>query len=153
MRRAQGAYRRPDRGLESRAMSSPLRAPAPRLTITLPFWLALLAGCQSQPAPGAYETLAGVVTGKQLDTGDLAVEVTRNARGEPERRTIYGVVTKDTEIYIRDRLQTLAEVEVGDAVDLVVIRDTDRRLERYAVCFAFIRRTPEPPPPDPLPGP
>jgi hypothetical protein len=135
-------------------MGSQPGTPTLRLTLTLPIWPALLLGCQSQPAPSAYETLSGVVVGKQLDTGDLVIEVARSPLGEPQPRTIYGVVTKDTEIYIRDRLQTLAEVEVGDAVDLVVTRDTDRRLERYAVCFAYIRRAPaQPPPPDPLAGP
>src|SRR5262245_40683311 len=98
----------------------------------------LIAGCERKNAPPAYEVREGVVVERHSDTGELAVRVVQQKRDKTEERTIFCIVTKDSEVYINDVLSRLDAVNVGDAIEIVGYPEPTPRFERFVISFAHV---------------
>jgi hypothetical protein len=107
------------------------------------------AGCD-KPLPHArYTVLSGRVVACHTDTGELSVRVSRRRPEGPTEETIYCLITRDAEIYVNDKVSSIAEIQLGDAVELVGRRDPDPQTERFVVSFAYFDHPlPPAPPPD-----
>ena len=131
--------------------SSPIRTP-----VQLGLLLAIVcaAGCD-EPRPRArYTVLSGKVVACHTDTGELSVRVSRRRAEGPSEETIYCLITRDAEIYVNDKVSSIDEIQLGDAVELVGRRDPDPRVERFVVSFAYFDHpVPSPSPPDLIPAP
>lgn len=127
----------------SRSSHIPALLPAGLLLATL-----CAAGCD-KPLPHArFTVLSGKVVACHTDTGELSVRVSRRRPEGPTEETIYCLITRDAEIYVNDKVSSIAEIQLGDAVELVGRRDPDPQTERFVVSFAYFDH-PLPPPPRP----
>ena len=106
------------------------------------------AGCDKPRPRARYTVLSGKVVACHTDTGELSVRVSRRRPEGPTEETIYCLITRDAEIYVNDKVSSIDEIQLGDAVELVGRRDADPQLERFVVSFAYFDR-PLPPPPRP----
>jgi hypothetical protein len=107
-----------------------------------------VAGCEDRPAPHRYGVLAGNVVTCRTDTGELAVRGSRRGAGAPDEQTFHCLITSDSEIYMNDKLSSIEDIQLGDAVELVGWWDQTPQLERFVVSFAYFDH-PLPPPPRP----
>lgn len=111
--------------------------------------LTLVGGCRQATTPSDYTTLSGTVIGLSADTDcELTVKTARQQGLAADAETVPCLLTKDTEIYINDRLSTFDAIVMGDAVELIGYRQSNPRGERFILVFAYITRN-EPPPPEP----
>jgi hypothetical protein len=111
------------------------------------------AGCQPQRPPNHYSVLAGKVVACHTDTGELTVQGSRRTPEGPADETVYCLITRDSEIYVNDRFSSIAEIQIGDAVELVGRRDPNPQVERFVVSFAYFDHPlPEPPKPELIPA-
>lgn len=127
-------------------------SPSSRIRALLPPGLLLAtlcaAGCD-KPLPRArFTVLSGKVLACHTDTGELSVRVSRRRPEGPTEETIYCLITRDAEIYVNDKVSSIEEIQLGDAVELVGRRDPDPQTERFVVSFAYFDH-PLPPPPRP----
>ena len=121
--------------------------------IVLPAALTCAAGCQPQRPPNHYGVLAGKVIACHADTGELTVQGSRRTPEGPAEETVYCLITRDSEIYVNDRFASLAEIQIGDTVELVGRRDPNPQVERFVVSFAYFDHPlPEPPRPELIPA-
>jgi hypothetical protein len=111
------------------------------------------SGCD-RPRPRAhYSVLSGKVIACHTDTGELSVRVSRRRPEGPSEETVYCLITRDAEIYINDKVSSIHEIQLGDAVELIGRRDPDSQIERFVVSFAYFDHPlPPPPPPDLTPA-
>lgn len=100
------------------------------------------AGCNRDQVSPRYETLTGVVTLWSADAGELTVRVNAPSASPSERTCI---VTKDSEVYVNDRLAGPDSIAVGDAVSVIGYRNAAARDDRVVVSTARLER-PLPPP-------
>ena len=108
-----------------------------------------LVGCDERPRPPVrYSVLAGHVVGCYPDTGELTICGLRRTTSGPTEAATYCLVTRDTEIYINDRLSSIEEIQIGDPVELIGRPDPDPQLERFVIAFAYLDQ-PLPAPPTP----
>jgi len=111
------------------------------------------AGCEDQPAPNRYSVLAGNVVACHTDTGGLGVRGSRRTAEGPSEQTFHCLITRDSEIYMNDKLGSIEEIQLGDAVELVGWWDRSTRLERFVVSFAYFDHPlPAPPQPELVPA-
>ena len=127
-------------------------SPSSHIRALLPAGLLLAtlcaAGCD-KPLPRArFTVLSGKVVACHTDTGELSVRVSRRRPEGPTEETIYCLITRDAEIYVNDKVSSIEEIQLGDAVELVGRRDPDPQTERFVVSFAYFDH-PLPPPPRP----
>ena len=115
-------------------------------------WLA--AGCEQHSSGREYRILRGAITSMNNETGELVIETnvadrpaTEDAAAAADRnprlaRTTryFCDVTKISEIYINDQLRRMAELVVGDHVEIVVSREGDTPMERFTVAFVYVNR-------------
>lgn len=102
-----------------------------------------LAGCERPTASHAYTVLAGTVLSCNPEAGELTLEL----RDQPARKwtgRVPCVLTKDSEVYVNDRFSSLAEIQVGNPVEVIGYREASRRLETFVVAFAYVEQ-PGPP--------
>jgi hypothetical protein len=109
---------------------------------------ACVAGCEDRPSPSHYSVLAGNVVACRTDTGELRVHASRRTAEGPREETFHCLLTRDSEVYIDDRLSSIEEIQLGDAVELVGRWERGPQLERFAVSFAYFDH-PLPVPPRP----
>jgi hypothetical protein len=105
-------------------------------------------GCDEPPPPTHYTVFSGEVVACHIDTGELSVRATRRTPQGPLEETIYCLITRDAEIYVNDKVSSIGEIQLGDAVELIGRRDPDPQTERFVVSFAYFDH-PLPPPPRP----
>ena len=107
-------------------------------------------GCDERPRPTVrYSVLAGHVAGCYPDTGELTIRGPRRTTSGPTNAVTYCLITRDTEIYINDRLSAIEDIQIGDAIELIGRPDPDPQLERFVVAFAYLDQPlPEPPLPE-----
>lgn len=110
--------------------------------------LSWVAGCEEPPPPTHYTVFSGKVVAYHTDTGELRVRATRRTSQGPFEQTIYCLITRDAEIYVNDKVSSIGEIQLGDAVELVGRHDPDPQAERFVVSFAYFDH-PLPPPPRP----
>lgn len=96
--------------------------------------------------------LNGRLTGINAETGELTVEVPPGPETSGRAQVLLCDVTRNSEIYVNDRLRTYQALAVGDAVEMIVMRESQRALDRYAVAFVSVRHD-LPAPPPVFPGP
>lgn len=92
--------------------------------------------------------LAGRVVLCKPDTGEIVVSVTVGVTGENRARELPCQVTRDSELYINDRLVTIEELQTGDAVELIGYHDANASIARFVISTASIGRDvrwPDPP--------
>jgi len=112
------------------------------------------SGCDKPPPRAHYNVLSGKVTACHTDTGELTVRAARRTPEGPIEETVYCLLTRDAEIYVNDKVSSIEEIQLGDAVELVGRRDPDPRVERFIVSFAYLDHPlPPPSPPDLTPAP
>ena len=111
--------------------------------------LAASTGCEDRRAVNRYSVLAGKVVTCHPDTGELTVRVSQRTPAGPAEKTIYCLVTRDSEIYVNDKVSSLREIQLGDAVELVGHQEPGSRPRRFVISFAYFDH-PLPPPPPPL---
>jgi hypothetical protein len=112
------------------------------------FILALAIGCERPRNPHTYTVLSGTVLSRHSETGELLVELSPTSAHRFGSDRIQCVVTKDSEIYINDVFRTLEDIQLGDPIELIGYRESERRLERFVVTLA---RSEHPLPPPALP--
>lgn len=106
--------------------------------------LLLLAGCSGESHQSEYQAFGGTVRALDVASGELFVRADERVRGWRADRDVPCVVTKDAEIYLNDRFALLADIWVGDAVELVGYRDADHMVLSLVT---VTRSQPKPPPP------
>ncbi len=102
-----------------------------------------LVGCERPTPSHAYTVLAGTVLSCNPEAGELTLEL----RDQPARKwsgRVPCVLTKDSEVYVNDRFSSLAEIQVGNAVEVIGYREANRRLETFVVAYAYVEQ-PGPP--------
>lgn len=113
-----------------------------------------LAGCDDPPSETHYSVFAGKVVACHADTGELRVRMLRAGPEGSSEETIYCVVTRESEIYVNDKLSTMNEIQLGDEIELIGHRDPDPQTRRFVVSFAYLdHRLPAPAPPVFAPAP
>jgi hypothetical protein len=106
--------------------------------------LSLSAGCSRKSPQSEYQAFGGTVRAIDVASGELFVRADERVRGWRPNRDVPCVVTKDTEVYLNDRFVQLADVWVGDQVELVGYRDADHLVLSL---LTVTRSQPKPPPP------
>jgi hypothetical protein len=115
------------------------------LTLTL----ALLAtGCPPAPPERTHLGVAGTVAEVRPAADELIVTwpQTRGTRRLPDVGSF--LLTPDSEIYVDDKVSSLADIRVGDAIEVLGYLDTGAPPVRVIVSLAHVWRL-EPPPPVP----
>ncbi len=120
--------------------------------------LALLAvcgssGCERRPPPSRFDVLTGTVAGLRADTGELTVRTGLERPDGIDDQNVTCLITSDAEVYINDKFSSIAEIDIGDDVQLIGYVDPDPRTERFLVSLARISRSAALPPPPDLPIP
>ena len=118
------------------------------IRVALPLALLAVAGCERQQVPDHYSLLAGKIVACHTDTGELHVRGLRRTEDGPAEYTLYCLITRDSEIYINDRVSSIEDIQIGDAVELVGRRDAVSDADRFIVAFAYFDH-PLPAPPRP----
>lgn len=108
--------------------------------------LALVA-CDDARTVRQYDVIQGAVAGVHVDTGEISVEFMPPGPGA-KSRVLSCVVTRDTELYLNDRITSLDRIATGDLIQIVGTRDPDPRLDRLAINTAYVARD-EPAAPNP----
>lgn len=129
--------------------------------LCLGLWLggwAGLSGCDRQSPPARYETFSGTVTARQADTGKFSVRVDPPRGNTLPDGTLFCVATKDSEIYLNDKFSPMEVIQVGDPVEVIGYRDSNKEVE-FVASFVYIgRETPplrtegKPSPVEPVPA-
>jgi hypothetical protein len=115
--------------------------------------VACLTGCKEQPPANRYNVLAGNVVGCHTDTGELSVRGARRTTAGPAEDTFHCLITRDSEICINDRLSSIEEIQLGDAVELVGWWERSPEQKRFVVSFAYFDHPlPAPSPPELAPA-
>lgn len=113
--------------------------------------LGAVGGCEERRVPARYSVLVGRVIACQPATGELTVRVSRRTPSGPVEETLYCLVTRDSEIYVNDKLSSLGEIQIGDAVELIGRRESGATPRRFVIAMAYFERPLPPlPPPPPL---
>jgi hypothetical protein len=88
--------------------------------------LVFTAGCQrSEPSP-AYAIVAGAVTSRLEETGELTIDLAPESRSSRSPESIACVLTSDSEIYVSEQFAALSDVPVGARVEIVGQWQRDR---------------------------
>lgn len=112
------------------------------------------AGCEQHSGASDYRIFRGVITSLNNETGELVLEATVADRPGVEdpaagarrsarvARTVkyFCDVTKISEIYINDQLRRMPDLSVGDRAEIIVSRESELPLERFAVAFVYVNR-------------
>jgi len=106
--------------------------------------LILVGGCERRADEKAYQVFTGVVRALDVETGEVFVRPDELPDWWHGGRTIFCVVTKDSEAYLNDRFAAIEEIGVGDTIEVIGYRDG----ERFVVTQANVARA-EPLPAEP----
>ncbi len=98
----------------------------------------LLSGCDRDPRRQNYRTLSGVVTERRPDTGELSGPF--KAPGEREPSMVSCLMTRDSEVYVNDRLGSIQDVRVGDHMAVIGYYEPDPQPARFVISYGRIRR-------------
>ena len=96
-------------------------------------------GCDRDSRGQQYETETGVVTQRYTNTGEIAVSSDRPRNAE--RPFISCIITRDSEIYVDDRLSSIEDVRIGDRITMVGYREQEAGLEHFIISYGRIRRS------------
>lgn len=108
--------------------------------------LACLGACRRPNTPSEHAALSGRVALVRADTLELTLQPASMFQGRP-LRSIMCLLTRDSELYINDRLADLKELQLGDQLQLVgYYENKDAPEERFVVVAGYVVRS-EPPPP------
>ena len=99
-------------------------------------------GCDRGPRGQKYESLSGVVTERHPATGEISI--TYQPPGSDEPAVAACVMTRDSEIYINDRLSAIEDVRIGDAIAIVYYEESGPQLEQFIISYGRIRRATRP---------
>ena len=110
-----------------------------RLTVFLTAIVFAALGCERGSRGQQYETETGVVTQRHTSTGEITVSSDRP--GDAERPFISCIITRDSEIYVDDRLSSIEDVRIGDRIAMVGYREQAPGLEHFIVSYGRIRRS------------
>lgn len=109
------------------------------------------SGCERRPPPRRFDVLTGTVAGLRADTGELTVHTGLERPDGINDQNVTCLITSDAEVYINDKFSSIAEINIGDDVELIGYVDPDPRTERFLVSLARISRSAALPPPPDLP--
>ncbi len=98
----------------------------------------MLSGCGRESRRQDYRTLTGVVTERRADTGELSVSF--KAAGEREPSIVSCLMTRDSEVYINDRLGSIEDVRIGDILAIIGYYEPDPEPARFVISYGRIRR-------------
>lgn len=108
--------------------------------------LVCLGACRRPSTPSEHAALTGRVALVRADTLELTIQPANMFHGRPPR-SIMCLLTRDSELYINDRLADLRELQLGDELELVgYYENKDAPEERFVVAAGHVVRS-EPPPP------
>ncbi len=96
-------------------------------------------GCGRGSHGQRYETETGVVTQRQTNTGEITVSSDRPRNAE--RPSISCIITRDSEIYVDDRLSSIEDVRIGDRIAMVGYREQEPGLEHFIISYGRIQRS------------
>ncbi len=100
------------------------------------------AGCERGRRGQKYESLSGVVTERHPATGEISI--TYQPPGGDEPAVAACVMTRDSEIYINDRLSAIEDVRIGDTIAIVGYHEPGPQLEQFIISYGRIRRATRP---------
>lgn len=95
------------------------------------------AGCERDAASPRYEAVSGVVAAWSADAGELTIRTENESGGRFDRVCI---VTKDTEVYVNDRLAGPDAIAAGDSVSVMGYQNAAARDDRLVVSTARLER-------------
>lgn len=107
--------------------------------------LLCLGACRRPSALSDYAALAGRISLVRADTLELTVQPAGAFRSEAAG-SVMCLLTRDSELYINDRLADLGELQLGDQVELVGHYQKEPPEKRFVVATGHVARS-EPPPP------
>lgn len=108
----------------------------------------LVVGCPPAPPERTHVGVTGTVQEVRPATGELVLSWP-DTRGTRRLQDVDSfLLTPDSEIYVDDRVSNLADVRVGDAIEVLGYLDTAPPPVRVIVSLAHVWRH-EPPPPAP----
>lgn len=110
-----------------------------RLLVFLTAIVFATPGCGRGSHGQRYETETGVVTQRQTNTGEITVSSDRPRNGE--RPSISCIITRDSEIYVDDRLSSIEDVRIGDRIAMVGYREQEPGLEHFIISYGRIQRS------------
>ncbi len=99
----------------------------------------MLSGCDRESRRQDYRTLTGVVTERRPDTGELSGPF--KAPGEREPSIVSCLMTRDSEVYINDRLGSIEDVRIGDRIAVIGYYEPDPEPARFVISYGRIRRS------------
>lgn len=102
----------------------------------------MLLGCDKPAPPRHIVALTGTLQSCKFETGEVVVSAVRGSVSDREPEPITCVFPRDAEIYVDDRLVTLAELHTGDAGELLGYFDPNPRLAQFVVTYASFDRQP-----------
>lgn len=110
-----------------------------RLMVFLNAIVLAAPGCDRGSSGQKYETETGVVTQRHTSTGEIAVSSDRP--GKAARPFISCIITRDSEIYVDDRLSSIEDVRIGDRIAMVGYREQEPGLEHFIISYGRIQRS------------
>ena len=102
----------------------------------------VLVACDRPSSPQHYNARMGKITEIDRESGELTVDVKPSLADAGVSESVHWLVNMHSEIYDSDRLTTIAEIQVGDEVELIGYADPNSRLARFVVTYARINRDP-----------
>jgi hypothetical protein len=99
--------------------------------------LVLQPGCGRAPSTQHYKAISGSVMGCKPDTGEVIVRVMGR---DAVYQDVVCQVTRDSELFINDRLAGIEEIRLGDTVDLIGYNDVSASIARFVVSSASVVR-------------
>ena len=108
------------------------------VALSYALFVILLSGCDRESGRQDYRALSGVVTERRPDTGELSGPF--KAAGEREPSIVSCLITRDSEVYINDRLGSIEDVRVGDRIAVIGYYEPDPQPARFVISYGRIRR-------------
>jgi hypothetical protein len=105
----------------------------------------LLCGCDRAVPRHHYTLIAGTISAIHDDTGQITLRPTSESGAPPASQSIDCVITKDSEIYVNDRFSALADLAIGDPIEIIGYGDPNPRLEAFVTSYVYLTRPVAPP--------